>query len=63
VRAIKAIALERGEHSDVHPELRKPAVDAAERGKVTRRLRAAMLRFAQGVDTLARVFGTLWYYR
>ena len=49
--------------SHVGLEDRQLALATSWRGWRIALVRAAMLRFAQGVDTLARVFGTLWYYR
>jgi hypothetical protein len=49
--------------SHVGPEDRRLALATSWRGWRIARVRAPMLRFAQGADTLARVFGTLWYYR
>ena len=45
------------------PEDRRLALATSWRGWRIALVRAAMLRFAQGADTLARVFGTLWCYR
>ena len=49
--------------SHVGLEDRQLALATSWRGWRIAVVRAAMLRFAQGVDTLTRVFGTLWYYR